>query len=96
VGWLGNGDRRRRIRQHAFDDGRLLVGRLLSAAGHGGGVFHLFSHFVAGFDVVQTRVVVLQALQLVVGRFQGIVGHHQHVDTLLEFDFGDLGAFFVQ
>jgi hypothetical protein len=61
-----------------------------------GGVFHLFGQLVAGFDVVQARVVVLQALELVVGRFQRLVGHHQHVDALLEFDLGDLGALFVQ
>jgi hypothetical protein len=67
----------------------------LGATGHGGRVFHLFSHFVAGFDVVQTRIVVLEAFQFVVGCFQGLVRHHQHVDALLEFDFGDLGTLLI-
>ena len=38
----------------------------------------------------------LQALQLVVGRFQVLVGNHQHIDALLELDLGDLGALFVE
>ena len=84
------------VRQHTFDDRRLLVGRLLRAAGEGGRVLHLIGHLVAGFDVVQTRVVVLQALQFVVGRLQRLVGHHQHVDALLELNLGDLGAFLVE
>ena len=38
----------------------------------------------------------LQALELVVGRFQRLVGHHQHAHALLEFDLGDLGALFIE
>ena len=84
------------VGQHALDDGRLFVGWLLRAAGHAGGLFHVVGHFVAGFDVVQARVVVLQTLELVVGRFECLVGHHQHVDALLELNLGDLGTLFVQ
>ena len=68
----------------------------MRAARHAGGIFNLVSHLVAGFDVVQTRVVVLEALQPIVGGFQRLVGYQQHVDALLEFDLGDLGALFVQ
>jgi hypothetical protein len=68
----------------------------LRAARHTGGIFGFVGHFVAGFDIVQTRIVMLQALQLVVGRFQRLVGHHQHVDALLELNLGDLGALFIQ
>ena len=90
------GHRCRRIRQHAFDDGCLLVGGLLRTARHGGGVFHHLGHFVTRFDAVQARVVVLQALQFVMRCFQRFIGHQQHIDALLQFDLGDLGAFFVQ
>ena len=38
----------------------------------------------------------LQSLELVVRSFQRLVGHHQHIDALLEFDLGDLGTFFIQ
>ena len=38
----------------------------------------------------------LQALELVVGRFQRLVGHHQHAYALLEFDLGDFGALFIE
>ena len=62
----------------------------------GGRVFDFVGQLVAGFDVVQARVVVLQALQAVVRRFQRLVRHHQHVDALLQLDLGDLGALFVQ
>ena len=99
VRWcLGLDDRVGRwcIRQDAFDDGCLFVGRLLRATCHGGRVFDLFGHFVAGFDAVQARVVVLEAFELVVRGFQRLVGHQQHVDALLQFDFGDLGALFVE
>ena len=37
-----------------------------------------------------------QAFQAVVWCFKRLVRHHQHVDTLFEFDFGDLLALFVQ
>ena len=85
-----------RIGQHALDDRRLLVGRLLRAACDTRGVFHLICQFVAGINVVQTWVVVLQALQLVVRCFQRFVGHQQHVDALLHFDLCDLGALLIQ
>ncbi|MCY1171361.1 hypothetical protein D9M73_114690 [compost metagenome] len=68
----------------------------LAAARDQGWIFNLFSHLVAGFDVVQARVVVFQAFQAVVGGFQRLVGHQQHVDALLDFDLGDLGALFVE
>ena len=84
------------VRQDAFDDRGLLVGGLLRTARHRGRVLDLFGHGVAGFDAVQTRVVVLEALDLVVRRFQRTVGYQQHVQALLEFDFGDLGALFVE
>jgi hypothetical protein len=54
--------RSRCIWQHAFDDWRLLVGRLLATACDGGGVFHFVGQFVADVHIVQARVVVLQAL----------------------------------
>ena len=46
--------------------------------------------------MVQARIVVLQAFQLVVGRFQCFVGHHQHVDTLFQLDLGDFGALLIE
>ena len=92
--WLRHG--RWRVGQHALDDRLLLVAALLAAPRHGGRVFDFLSQFVAGFDVVQARVVVFEALEFVVGRLQRLVGHHQHIDALLEFDLGDLGALFVE
>ena len=68
----------------------------LAAACHQGRVFNFFSEFVARLDVVQTRVVVFETLELVVRRFQGFIGHQQHVDALLHFDLGDLRTLFVQ
>jgi hypothetical protein len=59
-------------------------------------IVHLLGHFVAGFDIVQPWVVVLEALQFVVGRFQRLVGHQKHVNALLEFDLGDFGALLVK
>ena len=96
--WLGLGrcHRRRRIGQHALDHRRLAVGRLLGAAGHGAGVLHIVGHLVAGFDVVQAGIVVLEAFEAVVGCFQGLVGNHQHVDALLEFDLGDFSALLIE
>ena len=38
----------------------------------------------------------LQALQLVVRRFEGFVRNQQDIQALLDFDLGDLGALFVQ
>ena len=46
--------------------------------------------------MVETRVVVLQALQPVVRRFERLVRHHQHGDALLEFDLGDFRTLFIQ
>ena len=37
-----------------------------------------------------------ESFQLVIWCFQGLVGHHQHVDALLDFDLGNLGALFVE
>ena len=59
-------------------------------------IFDLFGHLVAGFDVVQTRIVVLEAFEPVVRRFQRLVGHQQHVDALLHFDLGDFRALLVE
>ncbi|VTY36367.1 Uncharacterised protein [Xylophilus ampelinus] len=62
------------------------MGRVLDFLGHG----------VAGAQVVEAGVVVLEALELVVRRLQRLVGHHQHVHALLQLDLGDLGALLVQ
>ena len=68
----------------------------MRATCHSRGVFHLFGQFVAGFNVVQTWVVVLEAFESVVGGFQRFVGNHQHIDALFEFNFGNLGSLFIQ
>jgi hypothetical protein len=60
--WFNRGSWRWRIGQNTFDDGRLLVGRFLRTAGDGRWIFHFLCHFVTGFDMVQTGVVVLEAL----------------------------------
>lgn len=100
AGWrcqrLGGCHWRRCIGQNAFDNGRLLVGRFLRTAGDGRGVFHFVGHFVAGLDVVQARIIVLQALETVVRSLQRFVGNHQHVDTLLQLNFGNLGPLFIE
>jgi len=44
---------------------------------------------------VMPRVVVAQALELVVRGFEVLVGHQQHGGALLELDLGDLGALLV-
>jgi hypothetical protein len=88
--WLWYHDRCRHVRQHTFDDGFLLVVLFLAAARDQGRVFHLFGHLVAGFDVVQSRVIVLQAFELVVRCLERFVGHQQHVDALLHLDFCNL------
>ena len=90
------GYRRRRVGQDTLDHRRLLVRRLLRAARDGCRIFDFLGHLVAGFDVIEARIVVLQALEPVVRRFQRLVGHHQHGDALLEFDLGDFRALFVQ
>ena len=38
----------------------------------------------------------LETFELVVRGLQCLVGHHQHVDTLFEFDLGNLGPLFVE
>ncbi len=93
---LGHRHRCRRVGQYALDHRRLAVGRLLRAAGDRGGVLLLVRQLVGGFDVVQPRIVVLEARELVVGRLQRLVGHHQHIDALLEFDLGDFRALLVE
>ena len=45
---------------------------------------------------VQARVVVLEALELVVGRFQRFVGHEDDGHALAQLDLGDFGALFVE
>ena len=89
-------DGRGRVVQHALDDGLLAVGRLLAAAGDDGGVFKRFGQFVAGGQGVKARVVVLEALELVVGRFQRFVGHEDDGHALAQLDLGDFGALFVE
>ena len=56
----------------------------------------LFSHNVAGLLIIQARVVMTQALQLVVWGFQMLVGNHQHVDLEAAFDLDDFSAFLVE
>ena len=85
-----------RVRQDTFDNRRLLVRRFLAAACYGDRVFDLIGHLVTGVHIVQARVVVLQAFQLVVRRFQRFVRNQHHADALLEFYFGNLGALLVQ
>ena len=51
---------------------------------------------MAGRDVVQSDVIVFESLELVVRSFQRFQGNDQHIDTLFEFDFGDLSAFLVE
>ena len=92
--WLGDG--RGRIGQHAFDHRGLLVGGLLRAARDLGALFYFLGQLVAGLQVFQARVVVLEAFELVVRRLHRLVGHHEHRDALLEFDFGDFVALFVE
>ena len=92
----GDGRGRGRIGQHALDDRGLLVGGLLRATRHRNGIFLFFSHLVAGFDVVQAWIVVFETLELVIRGFERLVGHHQHIDALLEFDLGDLGALLIE
>ena len=86
---------RRSIRQHPLDNRCLTVCGLLRATRHSGGIFHHFSHGVAGFYVVQARVVVLQTLELVVRCFQRLVGNQQHIDALFQFNLGNFWTLFV-
>ena len=79
----------RRIRQHAFDDRLLAVVLFLTATRHRRWVFNVVGHFVAGLDIVKSRVVVFQALKAVVGRLERFIRHQQHVDALLHFNFAD-------
>ena len=58
----GRGNRGRHVWQNALDDGYLLVGGLLRATSHRGGVLNGLSHLVRGLDIVQPRVIVLEAL----------------------------------
>ena len=100
AGWRCDRLRRRygcrRIGQDTLDDRRLLVGGLLRTAGDGCRIFDFVGHFVAGLDVVQTRVIVLEALKTVVGGLQGLIGNHQHVDALLQLNLGNLGPLFIE
>ncbi len=93
---LGRCHRGRAIGQHAFDDRFLAVGALLAAARHRGHVVFFVGQLVARVQVVEARVLVLQALQFVVRCVERFVGHQQHVDALAQLDFGDLGALFVE
>ena len=89
--WCG-----RNVRQHTLDDRCLLVGGFLRAARDLGHIFHFFSQFVAGIQVLQARIVMLQALKLVVRGFQRLVGNHEHRDALLELNLGDFSALFIE
>ena len=86
----------RHIGQYALDDRLLLVVFFLAATGDGGWVLELFGRFVAGGHAVKAGIVMLEALELVVGRLQGLVGHQHHRDTLLHLDLGDLAAFLIE
>ncbi len=74
----------------------MLVASFLASAGEGRHIFGFFCQLVAGIHRIETRIVVFQAIQFVIGRVERFVGHQQDADALLEFDFGDLGALFVQ
>ena len=84
------------IGQHALDDRLLPVGALVAAARHGLAFFDFLDQLVAGFHVFQARVVVFKAFQLVVRGIERLVGHHHHVDALLELNLGDLDALLVE
>ena len=38
----------------------------------------------------------LEAIEFVVGRLKGLVGHEQDADALLELNFGNFSAFFIE
>ncbi|OIQ81953.1 hypothetical protein GALL_362820 [mine drainage metagenome] len=92
----GRGDRRRAFRGDAAHHGLLTRADFFLPAGDGGLFFEIVGHLVAGRQVVQARVVVLEPLELVVRRLQLLVGHQQHRHALAKFDLGDLGALFVE
>ncbi len=93
---LGGRHRRRAVGQHALDQGLLPVGALLAATRHQRHLLGDVGQLVAGVQVVQARVVVLEPLQFVVRRLQRLVGNQQHADALLELDFGDFDTLFVE
>jgi hypothetical protein len=94
--WPGLRNRRWCVRQHALDHRLLLVAALMGAACDGGRVLDFLGHVVAGLQVVKARVVVFETFEPVVGSLQRLVGDHDHVQALLEFDLGDFCAFFIQ
>ena len=94
-GRLGH-DGRRHVGQHALDHWLLFVVFFLVAPCDGGRVFKLLGHLVARRNIVQACVVVLEPLELVVGRLQRLVGHEQHRDALLHLDLGNFAALLIE
>ena len=74
----------------------MFIRRFLRTLGDAGRLVFFIRQFVAGLDIFEARIVVFQALQLVMRCFQRFVGNEQHVNALFEFDFGDFGTLFVQ
>ena len=94
--WFWRSSRCWRVWQNTLDHRRLTIRRFLRTACYRGWIFNFFGHGVAGFNVIQTWVVVLQTLQLVVGRFQGFIGDQQHIDALFQFNLGNFRTLLVQ
>ncbi len=55
-----------------------------------------FHQLETGNGIVQARVIVPQALNMMMRRFQVLVGNQNKVYFQARFDLGDIGAFFVQ
>ncbi len=87
------------VADHALDH-RLLLGLGpiigIPAARDGHLVCRLLDHRVGGAERFQARVVVAQALELVVRRLQVRVRNQQHVQALLEFDARNLLALLIE
>ena len=59
-------------------------------------VLRLCHHLVAGGQIVQARIVVLEALEPVIGRFQRAVGNQGDTHPLAQLDLGNFWTFFVE
>ena len=55
-----------------------------------------FHQLETGDGIVQARIVVPQTLNVVMRCFQVLVGNQNQVNLQARFDFGDVGALFVQ
>ncbi len=95
-GGSGGSHRCRSFGRDAAHQGFLARAFVLFAAQDGGFLLEFLGHAVAGRQIVQARVVVLEALELVVRRFQLLVRRQQHRHALAQFDLGDLGALLVE